>query len=144
MSFFNFIQWVFSWLQLYKYKYKENWGVNLTSWKEQVRLNNNLFCLEAKTLTLWFWDILEIHQRPECRLIAACQKGPAIRRQKNIWEKQWTHAAAVWLIQVDSLWCVSIKAFTEARHRGLPKAHQRLAYFISQVENVLRKRGEGQ
>jgi len=42
-----------------------------------------------------------------------------------------------------SLWCVSIKAFTEAQHCGLPKAHQRLAYFISQVENVLRKRGRG-
>lgn len=49
----------------------------------------------------------------------------------------------VWLIQVDSLWRVSIKAFTEAQQRGPPKAHQRVAYFISQVENVLRKGGRG-
>lgn len=54
--------------------------------------------------------------------------------------KKWTDVAAVWLIQVDSLWYVSIKAFTEAQHRGLPKAHQRVGYFISQVENVLIER----
>lgn len=30
----------------------------------------------------------------------------------------------VWLIQVDSLWCVFIKAFTEAQRRGSLKAHQ--------------------
>lgn len=71
------------------------------------------------------------------------KKKAAIRRQKDIKRKHWTHAAAVWLIQVDSVWCVSIKAFTEAQHRGLPKAHQRVAYFISQVENVLRKSGRG-
>lgn len=71
------------------------------------------------------------------------KKKSAIRRQKSIWESGGRSAAAVWLIQVDSLWCVSIKAFTEAQHRGLPKAHQRVAYFISQVENVLRKRGRG-
>lgn len=51
--------------------------------------------------------------------------------------------ATVWLIQVDGLWCVSTKAFTEALHRGRPKANQRVAYFISQVENVLRRRGRG-
>lgn len=36
-----------------------------------------------------------------------------------------------------------MKAFTEAERRGPLKAHQRVAYFINQVENVLRKRGRG-
>lgn len=57
--------------------------------------------------------------------------------------KQRVNVATVWLIQVDSLWCVSMKAFSEVQRRGLPKAHQRVAYFISRVENVLRKRGGG-
>lgn len=70
-------------------------------------------------------------------------KRKCYQETKERMTKHWTHAAAVWLIQVDSLWCVSIKAFTEAQRCGLPKAHQRPAYFISQVENVLRKRGRG-
>lgn len=57
--------------------------------------------------------------------------------------KQRTATATVWLIRVDSLWCVFIKACTKAERCGLLKAHQRVAYFISQVEIVLRKGGRG-
>lgn len=71
------------------------------------------------------------------------QNNPLSGHGVPIWDGKRTQAAAVWLIRVDSLWCVFIKAFIEAQRRGLPKAHQRVAYFISQVENVLRERERG-